>query len=429
MEKKIFIALICLTTMLIYGCNFKNKIAVQDKYSSPIAQGMEELALIYTPSATTIHPQVFARKNETKNIDLYVIINDSELTFSKTTTNPTAKIRIFYKIMESYENTALVDSAVKILTFQKSETPKIYAIKIAVKPVDLEKFVIQSTIRDINRGKMSLQFTEIDKKDSLGKDNFLIIKTENNRPSSEDYLKPDESVSVNYLCSDYQMLYSSFFEADNSIPILPYNSDPTFKDSTVFEITARNFKPTTLITKKEGLYCFRVDTLSETGLVIPCFNEDYPNIYSLNEMVKPLAYLTSKEEYENIKNAEHKKLAIDDFWYSCTKDVRKAKELIRVYYTRSIFANMYFYDYREGMMTDRGMIYIVLGPPKILALTSKTEVWIYKDKHTGEKVRFVFNKEKSPFCATKYVLRRSTEFKPYWDNAVASWRKGNIFSW
>ena len=119
---------------------------------------------------------------------------------------------------------------------------------------------------------------------------------------------------------------------------------------------------------------------------------------------------------------------MDDFWYSCTHDIRKAKELIKVYYTRAIISNVLFTDYRKGMLTDRGMLYIVLGPPKMLAITSTSEVWSYYDTKSGQKVKFVFRRTRTKLSGEKYVLRRSTEFKTVWDRAVGSWRKGSIFT-
>ena len=85
-------------------------------------------------------------------------------------------------------------------------------------------------------------------------------------------------------------------------------------------------------------------------------------------------------------------------------------------------------DYRKGMLTDRGMVYIILGAPKMLAITSTSEVWTYRDTKSGQKIRFVFRRTRTKLSGEKYVLRRSTEFKTTWDHAVQTWRKGSIFT-
>jgi hypothetical protein len=74
------------------------------------------------------------------------------------------------------------------------------------------------------------------------------------------------------------------------------------------------------------------------------------------------------------------------------------------------------------------MVYIILGPPRKLAITSSAEVWTYRDSKSGQHVRFVFRRTRTKLSGEKYVLRRSTEFKTTWDHATQTWRKGNIFT-
>lgn len=401
------------------------------KQQSILSTGSEQLAYMYNPSITTIHPKVFVRKSDAQNFDLYVVINDSELLFSKANTQNKniAKVKIFYKIIESYENNLMIDSCMRVVTFNKSETSKVYAVKLALKNVDLDKFVVQTTVTDLQRGKMNISFSEVDKLDSLGAINYQFSKQETMQPLPENYMKVGDQVRVDFVNPDYPEVFRTYYEPCDNPALLPYASDPAIEDTTHFYNTESEKRNFLLNASKEGVYYFAADTVRKTGVAIPCFSSDYPNITSLQDLAKPLAYLSTPAEYSSIINAEHKKLAIDEFWYSCTKDVKKAKELMKVFYVRALFANMYFYDYRQGMLTDRGMVYILMGAPKILALTSKSEIWTYKDSRSGQKVKFVFRKERTPLCGCKYVLYRSTEHKPYWDYAVSQWRKGVIFSW
>ncbi len=428
MKNFVLSILTLLVAVAFSSCRAKKEVEQPQTHSSIITIGTEALATIYNPTTTTIHPKIFVKKNNPQDIDLYVIINDSELLFPAATNK--AKVRIFYKIMESYEELALIDSAQKVLTIDKSATPKTYAVKMHVKPVELEKFVIQTTVTDVIRGKMNISFIDVDRNDILDVSNFNVTKVENSQPYSEYYVKPSEMLRIDYYNSNYPSVYKTVLPPFEEIPLPPYASDPAEDDTTHYNID-EVLKKSFLIgnAQEDFIYYFRPDSTINRGFAMPCFSEDYPNVTSLKDIVKPLAYLTTPEEYNNIKNAEHKKLAIDDFWYSCTKDSKRAKELIRVFYTRAIFANMYFADYRQGMLTDRGMVYIVLGPPKILAINSESEIWTYKDTRSGRKIRFVFRRVKSPFSGVEYVLRRSTELKTNWDAAVSSWRKGNIYTW
>lgn len=402
-----------------------------DGHGSVISNGSQQLALMYNPYSTTIHPKVFAKKHNLEDIELYVVINDGELLFSKANAQKsnTAMIKIFYKVMESYEKTALIDSCTRTVNFTKETSPKTYAIKLKLKPQELKKFVIQTTVTDLLRGKMSIHFTEIDKTDPFSEDNYMLTQIKNMQPLAEHYIKKGDAVRVDYLCtSKHPTLMSGNKPHELTIPLSPYSSDPAVEDTTLFYNTTEKNASYILRGDTAQLYASTADTNYNRNYVLPCFDGDFPNIDTPEEMMLPLSYLTTPEEFANIRNATAKKLAVDDFWYSCSHDIRKGKELIKVFYTRAIISNILFTDYRKGMLTDRGMVYIVLGPPKMLAITSTSEVWGYYDSKSGQNVKFVFRRTRTKLSGEKYVLRRSTEFKTVWDRAVGSWRKGNIFT-
>lgn len=401
------------------------------KQQSVITAGSEQLALMYNPMATSIHPTVFAKKHNMKDIDLYVVINDSELLYNKANAqhSNSAKVKIFYKIMASYENTTLIDSSATIVNFTKSDNPKSYTIKLKLKNVEEEKFVVQTTITDINRGKMSIHFTEIDKTNPYSADNYMVSIMGETQPYHYNYVKPGAALRVDYLNGQATSTIANGTRMlEPQITLSPYASDPAVEDTSHFyniDSTAINY---ILRVSGPGLYATTADTNYATNMVLPCFGTDFPNINTPEELIKPLAYLCTPEEYSQMIKSDKKKLAVDEFWYRNSHDLKKAKEQIKRYYTRATYANLYFSDYREGVLTDRGMLYTVLGPPRILAITSDSEIWTYRDSRNGQNVKFVFRKQKSRLCGCKYVLRRSTEYKPYWDKAVNTWRSGNVFT-
>ncbi|MBQ3618377.1 MAG: hypothetical protein II939_09475, partial [Bacteroidales bacterium] len=196
--KKLNIILITFCLSLLYiGCRTTKD---AEKHISAIAAGTTQLAQIYNPTSTTIHPKVFVKKNDTTNIDLFVIINDSELLFSKANSQnqQLAKLKVFYKIMESYENAQMIDTSMKIVTVSKSASPKTLAIKIKLKHVDLPKFVVQTTVTDLLRGKMNISFNEVDKMDSTGIDNFNVFYTTDGLPLQKNYADIGTQLTVRY---------------------------------------------------------------------------------------------------------------------------------------------------------------------------------------------------------------------------------------
>lgn len=427
--KKLNILLITFCLSLLYiGCRSTKE---AEKHVSAIAAGTTQLAQIYNPTSTTIHPKVFVKKNDTTNIDLFVIINDSELLFSKANSQnqQLAKLKVFYKIMESYENAQMIDSSMKIVTVSKSASPKTLAIKIKLKHVDLPKFVVQTTVTDLLRGKMNISFNEVDKMDSTGIDNFNVFYTTDGLPLQKNYADIGTQLTVRYNNTPgLHLIYNAVLPVDNTIPQSPYATLAFFNDSTIHVDTEAKPLQFTFNIDKPGIYFTTADSVNQRGFSIPCFGNDHPSVTTPEDMLKTIKYLCNDEEYAQIAAKESKKLAVDDFWYSCTKDIKKAKELIKVYYTRAVFANIFFTDHRQGMLTDRGMVYIVMGPPQMMAITSKAEIWTYRDRKEDRKIKFVFRKRPTTLTSPEYRLFRSTELKPYWDKAVDTWRKGNIYT-
>jgi GWxTD domain-containing protein len=155
-------------------------------------------------------------------------------------------------------------------------------------------------------------------------------------------------------------------------------------------------------------------------------------------MIEPLAYLANPDELTALRSAEKPKAALDEFWIKCGGNIDKARELIRIYYTRVLYSNYYFTSYKEGWRSERGMIYIIYGPPDKVYKTADGESWGYKK--TGIKSKwdgrfkvsdsylfFTFKRRENIFSSNDFYLSRSETLVTYWDKAVASWRKGIVF--
>jgi hypothetical protein len=100
--------------------------------------------------------------------------------------------------------------------------------------------------------------------------------------------------------------------------------------------------------------------------------------------------------------------------------------MIRTYYNRVVMANKLFTGHREGWQTDRGMIYIVMGPPVEYVREIDKEVWTYARSGVPGNDRFIFDAVDLQFDCNHFVLRRSPEFKPIWMSNVEAWRTGRV---
>jgi hypothetical protein len=89
-------------------------------------------------------------------------------------------------------------------------------------------------------------------------------------------------------------------------------------------------------------------------------------------------------------------------------------------------------------MTERGMIYIIYGPPDKVYKTAEGESWGYS-KSSGKSawgsrystpedyLFFNFKKRNSQFSDNDFFLSRNETLVTYWDQAITSWRKGVVF--
>jgi GWxTD domain-containing protein len=155
-------------------------------------------------------------------------------------------------------------------------------------------------------------------------------------------------------------------------------------------------------------------------------------------MIEPLAYLASRDELDSLRSALKPKVALDEFWIRCGGNVEKARELIRIYYTRVLYSNYYFTSYKHGWRSERGMIYVIYGPPDKVYKTVDGENWGYKKSViqsswggrysvSEDFLFFNFKKRDNLYSDNDYYLSRNETLVTYWDKAIASWRKGIVF--
>ena len=97
--------------------------------------------------------------------------------------------------------------------------------------------------------------------------------------------------------------------------------------------------------------------------------------------------------------------------------------MIQKFYGRVVDANVFFTSYHEGWKTDRGLIYLVYGPPKIVYRGDGIEEWLYGEKGNSNSIRFQFLKVVNPFTDNDYSLVKSPSYKEKWYNIVNTWRR------
>ena len=180
--------------------------------------------------------------------------------------------------------------------------------------------------------------------------------------------------------------------------------------------------------QEPGLYALKVGSaggMPTRTLAVLVGANNYPALTTASELSEPLRYLTTSQERQRLTDAPDPKRAVDKFWLDIAKgNQRLGKELIRQYYGRVTAANRLFAAHKAGWLTDRGLLYVVLGPPpSVRRLFNGEERWFYSDGGLGGgPITYTFRPRPSTFAPDYYELVRRPEYELLWYAAVEKWR-------
>ena len=102
-------------------------------------------------------------------------------------------------------------------------------------------------------------------------------------------------------------------------------------------------------------------------------SKNFPALFSAEDLISPLRYIASRTEFQKLQQAEHPKMALDEFWLACGGSPEATRGLLQTYYDRVEEANLSFSGLTEGLRTDRGMVHIVFGVPQRIRRDSWNE--------------------------------------------------------
>lgn len=291
-----------------------------------------------------------------------------------------------------------------------------------------EHYLLEITLKDLNKGSANRKIIYFEKEND-SKENFEIYKKDEKQYSN--IFNTRDSLFI-YHNSEKKDLFVRFFDNDFSVATTPFNLEKLkvekITPNETLKLTSENHLFFLPITHK-GIYQIVTAETDQKGLSIFSYENDFPEINSVEDMIAPLKYISNKEEVQELSLAKEKKIAIDQFWLKrSNNDKHIAKKLIKTYYKRVENANRFFTSYKEGWKTDRGMIMIMFGAPNIIYLSKEGESWIYGEKNNMYALNFTFTKIKNKFSDNDFQLNRSAYFKNIWNTAQSAWRDGHPYS-
>jgi GWxTD domain-containing protein len=411
-------------------------------YTSRPVIDTNDLSYLYNPMKNPVNPRYNIISETSNQSSLGIKFFASELFFSEA--NPqgvaSASMAITVKLFNTTRGMILSDTSYYNLSIIKEEGKQeyIYHIPLRVNP-GLE-YVAEVKILDRLRSLVMQAFIPFNTMSVTGKYNYRAQGHFDKGELFNPVVRVNEYSNLVYLRGKSDSLYVAYYKPYTIIPDPPSMLLPEkaidYGPDTVIALPYCDTLP--MMFPKPGIYLCSVDSNLTDGFTFFNFGPTYPEMNTPDVMIEPLAYLATENELNDMRTAQRPKVALDEFWIKCSGNVDKARELIRIYYTRVLYANYYFTSYKEGWRTERGMIYIIYGPPDKVYKNSEGENWGYSKpviksswgtryKVKSEYLYFTFKKKKSVFSDNDYFISRSETLVTYWDQAVASWKKGIVF--
>lgn len=420
-KKFVFISIVLLG--IVFSCS-RPRIVKVDR----------DMSYIYNPGTSPLHPRYRVFHSGQDMSILYAKIFPNELLFNQANRERElrAELQIHYRIFDIDEKgigKEIIDSTTYSYIIKHEDSGKRFFAEIPINVTKGSIYLLRVFTSDLLRNTTTQHFIYVDKTTVYNNQNFRVSFAKNKLNLFEPFVVNEHAFKMEYINKRYDSIYVSYYPTENYLPRPVFSTasepDPFNRPDSVWKYP---FSPETeYYLPNEGLYFFQLDTSVAEGVSIMNFGESFPKLETPQEMLKPLVYITSSNEYEELASKKNLKLAIDEYWLSKAENMERARELIRIYYNRVFLANYYFTSSLEGWKTDRGMVYIIYGPPNSLEKTHDVEKWIYYKRNNKDEAVFTFNRQYSMYSQDRYKLERSDSYNFSWRSAVQTWREGKVF--
>ncbi len=384
----------------------------------------------YNPSYNHLNPSYLITKKNNSKINIYLKINTNELKFSNQNVQKKyiANIACKYIIVPSFDDKTVIDSASRISAVKYMKSQNQLVTFFEAKHMQYQDFLVYMKITDLNSGKTSKNFIPVKDINKNPEYNFL-FKEKSGKPIFNPFSNLGDTLIVKQN-SPHNEIFVNYYKQDFSPSVIPLsNADKIMSDtlsapSETFTLKVQN-RYARFTAKQQGLYIFSNDSDFQTATSMYVADRRFPKYMTPYKLIQPLKYLLSPNEYDMLTNSPNKKLELDKFWFSTTKNISKATQLLKIYYTRIKYANLFFTSYKAGWKTDRGMIYTLFGAPQTLNYDDIGQSWTYTLNNTTRVFRFKTSHRHN--AKNDYQLVNKQKHLEIIGKAVENFRNGNIF--
>jgi len=398
----------------------------------PTASTKSKPLILYNPGRTELHPDYVIYHNSFDESTLFFRLFTNELLFNQANpeTRDQSRVKLQYKLFSSFSEQILDQEGEQEFVINSEDIKDQYTGNIKIPTEEGKSYLLEIILTDIISQTTSRQLILVDRFNPKSQQNFLVLNYPGNLIAFEKFFYTEEFfriVSPNYSAKEMRIAY---FKPVKELPRPPFStaspSEVKIEPDSVWSLPIT--EQTLFRLENAGVYLFYPDPSSMNGVYLSNLGNNHPQVKTPEDMLPPLQYITSTEEYRKIINEPDLKKAVDEFWLDKGGSFDAARELIKVYYNRVVFANLYFTTDRPGWKTDRGMIYMLMGSPSLVNKSETGESWVYKRINSNQKYTFEFNLLADAITGYEFILKRTENHRIAWNTAVKSWREGRIFS-
>lgn len=395
------------------------------------------LVSIYSENRFTTFDALIFHSYDTLST-VFVNIHLADLTYIRqlSANENIANFKIYYELFQGWDAKMPLDTGSFFYTDKVNfgiETDMI--VDFDVPAVFPGNYLLKIEMTDLNRSKENkvFKFYDISKSDRHSTQNYYAMD-ENGLPLFNKSVKKGQYFILKHNTKDFTNsndstnLYIRYYNRQLPIAKPPFTTDKDitfkFEPDSVFTVLMIRGESPLLELPYYGIYHFQTDISQVEGFTLFHFDEGFPEITNPVEAVLPLRYLTTQKEFDVLLNYHDYKIAVDSFWLQrSSQQEERAKNMIARYYSRVQDANKMFTSYLEGWKTDRGILYIIYGPPTEVYRRDGEEEWVYGERGNPLSIKFYFYRVDNVFTHNDYRLQRSSIYKSSWYIAIENWRR------
>lgn len=325
-----------------------------------------EPAIDYRPVEGNLQPDLFLERISATKTTLHIRIPKHILSTGKDDFSEPTSLTIDTKSYTDPNNPVAFDSLTFWIEPTQSELSKpFFHKKINLFAIDNRHWV-EVAITDTSKGIAQLFFLKMPNIENCSA--CTPYSSQSRSPLFKFQLKPEEEFYLNCEIAKPDSILVQYKAFNNTF------SEKETTDSSWYEKPNNgNYGRW----QREGSYTISFDGVKKP-INIFVVNKNYPSLNTPNQLVEPLIYIASKNEFTTLDTTAKRKLAIDNFWLSRAGSANHARNILGNYYGRVFWANRIFAEQKPGWQTDRGKTLILLGIPEEAFSNGKTERWSYR---------------------------------------------------